>query len=229
MIKEIIRPEVVEKEAMSLVTQANAIVISDNASYKTAMDMLPKIKVARKVVKNVFGSVADQAYKAWKAAKDVYNKFEAPLVEAETRLKNDGGKWQYEQQQKADEERRVLEARKEEREEERQKKLAKELAKSGQKELAKAVLEQPIVVAPIEVKSEPPKVEGVSFRENWKAEVIDLKALAKYVLSNPSMINLLLPNMPALNSMAKGMKANMSIPGVKVVSERVVSSRTQGI
>lgn len=223
-MNEVLRPEVVEKEAMSLIAQAKAVQIVDANTYKTAMEYLPKIKAARNVVKTVFGSVADQAHDTWKAALAVFQKFDKPLEEVEKRIKKDGGDWQYQEQQKAEAERRKLEEEARKEEERKQKEIAAQLKKSGQKELAKAVLAQPIVVAPVEVK-EPPKVEGVSFRENWSAQVVDIKALIKYVAGNPSMINLVLPNMPALNSMARGMKANMAIPGVKAVVERGVASR----
>lgn len=88
-----------------------------------------------------------------------------------------------------------------------------------------AALELPIMPPPVYVEKETPKIEGVSYREQWRAEVTDMALLAKAAGANLALVNLLLPNMPALNQMARAMKSAMSIPGVMAVSEKIVSAK----
>jgi hypothetical protein len=87
--------------------------------------------------------------------------------------------------------------------------------------LAEAPLERrPVVVAP-QVRP----VSGISMREAWKAEVTDLPALIKYVASRPEFANLLTPNMPAINALARSMRSAMTVPGIKVWNESNIAAR----
>jgi hypothetical protein len=66
---------------------------------------------------------------------------------------------------------------------------------------------------------------GISPRENWKAQVEDLGKLVKHVAANPQLVNLLAPNGPALNALARSLKTAANIPGVKVWNDSVVNVR----
>jgi len=217
--------ELVKKEVPALVDQANALVIRDNESYQHAGILLPIIKSMRKKVTETFGETTKKAYIAYKSAKELETRFDAPLVEAETKLKNAMGTWQYEQTMKAEKERRELQEVARKAEEEQKLNIAAALEKEGQTELANTVLEQPVILAPVKSELEPPKVSGVSFRENWKAEVFDLMALVRAVAADLALINLIEPNMQALNGVAKSLKASMNISGVRPIMEKVVSAR----
>jgi hypothetical protein len=69
------------------------------------------------------------------------------------------------------------------------------------------------------------RAEGVSFRENWCAEVTDKLALVAAVAANPELANLLEPNPSALAHLARAHKGALNIPGVRVWCERVVIAR----
>ena len=69
------------------------------------------------------------------------------------------------------------------------------------------------------------KPTGISTRVNWKAELVDIKALCKAVADGTWPVNLVAANMPALNQMARAAKNNLNIPGVRAISEQVVSRR----
>jgi hypothetical protein len=100
---------------------------------------------------------------------------------------------------------------------------------SGDKEAAEAIISAPIeAVAPIVVKEE--TAPGVSMRDNWVAEVHDVLALLRAIIdpaNTAATVDLISPNMPALNQMAKALKSNLNIPGVKAVNNRVVAGRTK--
>ncbi len=69
-----------------------------------------------------------------------------------------------------------------------------------------------------------PRVEGVSFRENWRAEVVDKPAFVAAVASRPELVNLVDANLAALGHLARAHKAALSIPGVRVWCEQVVAA-----
>ncbi len=78
--------------------------------------------------------------------------------------------------------------------------------------------------APVTVAA-PSKVSGISMRETWKAEVTDKEALVKFIATNPHLLNLVDVNNSAVNQMAKAMKGNLNIPGVRAYAEKSVAAR----
>ena len=83
-------------------------------------------------------------------------------------------------------------------------------------------MEVPVFTPPIQAA---PKVEGVSFRDLWSAEVTDLLALARAVADGVVAPTLLIPNQPALNKMAVALKGELRIPGVVARCERISAVR----
>jgi hypothetical protein len=70
----------------------------------------------------------------------------------------------------------------------------------------------------------PPRVEGVSFRDNWRAEVVDKVAFVAAVAAKTELVNLIEPNTAALSHLARAHKSALSIPGVRVWCERIVAA-----
>jgi len=74
----------------------------------------------------------------------------------------------------------------------------------------------------------PPTVnsgEGESVRENWSAEVVDLKALIKAVVDGQAPTTCIQANMTVLNSQARNLKGTMTYPGVKFVCSKSIVNR----
>jgi len=69
-----------------------------------------------------------------------------------------------------------------------------------------------------------PRVEGVSFRENWRAEVVDKVAFVTAVASRPELVNLVDANLVALGHLARAHKSALNLPGVRVWCEHVVAA-----
>lgn len=76
----------------------------------------------------------------------------------------------------------------------------------------------PVPVAPVEA---PTAIKGVSYAENWKAEVTNLKALLKGILEGIVPITAVQPDQSVLDKAAKAMKEHMTWPGVRAYMERV--------
>ncbi len=69
-----------------------------------------------------------------------------------------------------------------------------------------------------------PRVEGVSFRENWRTEVIDKVAFVNAIAARPELVNLVDPNMIALGHLARAHKSALDIPGVRIWCELSVAA-----
>ncbi len=92
----------------------------------------------------------------------------------------------------------------------------------GQKEEAEAIINEPVHVPTVTiVKTTPTAGIGCAIREVWSAEVYDLHALLLAIVEGKASIGLIEPNMAALNSMARSLKANMQIDGARAVSRKV--------
>jgi hypothetical protein len=75
------------------------------------------------------------------------------------------------------------------------------------------------------VTSEPGlRVEGISFRENWRAEVVDKLAFVAAISGRPELIHLVDPNLSALGHLARAQKDLLNIPGVRVWREQIVAT-----
>lgn len=90
------------------------------------------------------------------------------------------------------------------------------------KEVAAAIAQEPIYVAPVVVPKTTPKMAGGPvYREVWAAEVVDIKALCMAVATGKASTECVSGNMVALNRMAVALKGTMNIPGVKAYARRV--------
>jgi multidrug efflux pump subunit AcrA (membrane-fusion protein) len=90
------------------------------------------------------------------------------------------------------------------------------------KEVAAAIAQEPVYVAPIVVpKSVPKMAGGPVYREVWSAEIVDIKALCMAVATGKVSSECVTGNMVVLNRMAVALKGTMNIPGVKSYSKRV--------
>lgn len=77
------------------------------------------------------------------------------------------------------------------------------------------------------VKAEPAKLSGISTREEWKAEVVDLLSLVKAVAAGEASIELIEANTKEINKRAKALKGEFRAAGVRVYPVPVVSARAK--
>lgn len=75
------------------------------------------------------------------------------------------------------------------------------------------------VVAPV-ISREPPKVAGISSRENWYAECSDLMALVKAVAEGRASISYVMANDKLLGQQARSLKDHFVCDGVRVWSDK---------
>jgi hypothetical protein len=76
-----------------------------------------------------------------------------------------------------------------------------------------------------------PAAEGISTRATWKAEVVDFPALVKaaaeaHAKGDPTLLGYLQANEKAIGQVARALKAQARIPGVRIFAQDSLSVRT---
>jgi len=218
--------QVIEQTALTWPEKARQLVIKDQATYTTAANILQDIAAIEKRIIEHHKPIKDAAFSAHKIAVATERRFLDPLTEAKGIIKKAISTWTVEQERIRREAQQKAEDEARRKEEERRLAEAIEAEKAGDTVKAEAIISKPI--EPVVVSKIQPtfnKVAGVTTRENWSAEVIDLKALCQAIAEGKAPLESVLPNMPLLNSMARTAKDLMSIPGVKAIKETNVVTR----
>ena len=210
------------KDVVALSERSKSLVISNQDEYTSASDVLKQVKARYKELdtqrKDIVKPLDD-------AKKKIQELFKTPLdllSAAETKIKSLMVGYVNEQERIAREKQAELQRLADlEAEKERKKIEARiERAKaSGKDEKVEALEEQKENIEPVSVPVVAPTIEtpkGMSFREQWTAEVVDFAKL-------PDEYKL--PNQSALNKIAQATKGTISIPGVKLHSEKIPVSR----
>jgi len=220
-------PELTQK-ATTWPERARSLKITDQASYELACADLVGIKALRAEVEQTFGPIVHKAYEAHKEAVLQRKKADGPLDEAESILKRAIGSWTTEQERiRREEQRRLEEEARRKEEEELEREIEQMESEGASAAEVEAVIDRAPVL-PMAAITAPPAmkpVAGVATRELWAAEVTDLAAFIKHVAAHPEHTALLLPNMTAINQMARALKTAMKIPGVRAYSSANVTVR----
>lgn len=232
--------ESLAEEASRWAAQARAIRITDPETCTQAGVLLRSIKTLRAGVAAFWNPHIEAAMEtkrraeaARKALSDERDRTEAPLVEAEGLLKRALLTWEAEQEQTRLARERELQAEAQRQAEAATLAAAAELerealATGDAAMLAEAhdILAQPIEAPTVFVKPDVPRVDGISYRDNWKAhERVDVKALAAAVGNGSAPVTFLTPNMTALNAFARATKGSVEVAGVRIINDRQIAAR----
>jgi len=132
--------------------------------------------------------------------------------------------WMRAEQARIAEEKRIAEDAARKIAEEEALKAAQILESAGMTSAADAILEAPVVIQKVEIAG-PDKAEGVSYRDNYSAEVTDLMTLVKAVAAGKAPITCLAADMTNLNGWARLTKGTEALPGVRVVKSTTQTRR----
>lgn len=226
-------------EAQTWAARAASFSITDAASCIDASHFLRSIKGVRGDIQRWFEPHVEAAMEtkrkaesARKALTDERDRMEAPLVQAEAHVKKALIAWETEQETRRQAEEAALQAEARKRAEEATlaaaASLESEANATGNAEMlqeAHDILSQPIDTPDVVVRSSMPKVQGVTYRDNWRAFTTDLRLLAGAVADGSVAANLVTPNLTALNQMAKATQGTQKVPGVKFFNERNIAAR----
>jgi len=221
--------EIESKAVVVLSEKTQQIAISNQRHYESAALSLKGIKGKWKELDSLRKSITRPLDESKKKIMDLFRAPQDLLSEAEKILKSKMITYSTEQDRIRQEEQKKLEAKaekerqkKEEQQwawEEKERKL-REAGKAAEADRAAEKAEERAaeaeeVVAPVAA-SRVEKTEGVSYRDEWYAEVTDFTAL-------PDVYKL--PDMTKLNKQAKATKSTVPVPGVVFKSKKVLASR----
>lgn len=210
-------------DAVALYNQHKDMTITAE-SFEVAGEVLVAVKQTRNKVKAVYRPILDGINKLKNDTMAEYKRYDGPLEALEGQIKGKMAvcKAEHEKARREEEARLQEQARKDA--EAQQAAEAKKLEEMGEHQAAEQVREQEVIVAPVTVDNAL-KAKGVSMPEKWHAEVINKKELLIAVLDGVVPESVLEPNMVLLNKMSINLKNELNYPGVRAVSETVVSVR----
>lgn len=194
----------------AFVTKANAIEVTDGATYKEAGEFAVEMKGLVKTVEQRFEPACSAAYQAHRAMTRLRDEAKSPFEQAAAIVTRKQKDYRVEEERKA----RAEEARLQElARKDAEKRRAQEVRKAerrGDDETAVALKEAPVAVAPVVVARDIPKVEGQAARKIWKYKVIDPDIIPRQFLCLDTT---------KLGNYARSMKETASVPGVEFYPE----------
>lgn len=205
--------EVYTAQADDVLAQAESVEVVDQASYEVAGAFVKSIKPLEKDIlawfkplkgkaKEAHQALCDKETEALKPVRAAIKIFNAKMIKYRTDV---------EREQKEKEE--ALRQESIRQQEEEKLKKAEELAEQGKEDEAEKVLEQEIV-EPVFKTPELPKPKGISYRDNWKWRLLNLKEV-------PAEYLLMITNDAKIAAEVKANKDKINIPGVEVYNDRI--------
>jgi F0F1-type ATP synthase membrane subunit b/b' len=216
-------PRELEVKAKTLEGEARALVVASEEDYRNADRFGRAAKALLAEIDAAFDPIIEQAHRTHKQAIEQKKKQAEPVETVKRIVAAKMGEWYRAEQARIAEERRKAEAEARRRADEEALRVAEELAAAGMNEAAEVALCEPVVERV--VVQEAPKLEGVSYRETWSAEILDFDALVRAVAGGEASSAYLLPNTVALNADARTHKSALKVPGVRVRSELIQARR----
>lgn len=193
--------------------------VTDAASFKAAGEFYNSCLAYKNKVNELWDTEIKNAHELHKSLLRKRDMMLAPAEEAQTHIRAEMKKFTDEQERlrRAAEARLQAEARKKAEDEAIARAAA--LEAEGRGKQAQAIIEQPIAVPVVELKSTTPAGFGNITRKVWRAQVFDLMALVKAVATREVPPVLVVADMVALNALARAQKDGLNVPGVRAISE----------
>ncbi len=232
--------QTLQDDAASWAARARGLHIVNVESYTNASMLLRSVKGVRAEIAGWFAPHIDAAMETKRRAEsarkglcDEKDRMEAGLVEAEAVLKRAMLAWDSQQEQLRREEEQRLQAEAQRRAEAATLEAAATLELEARithddamLQEAHDIIEQPVEAPVVVVKTMTPKVQGISYRDQWKtAPGVDVKALAGAVAAGLVPPTFLIPNMAALNNYARATEGGQAVPGVRFFNDRQIAAR----
>ncbi len=209
-------------DALLLVHDATIDTREDYESYSAYGQTLHALE--KKIKLDCNGTTSDPGFimlldRAHKKAVEFRDKHLLPIQKARATLASKLAGWFTYEQNRVREEQVKVEQRAREEE------AARIKAEGGGKRDVAAILSGKTAI-PTPVIAQPEQIKGVSMRQDWDAEVVDLLGLVKAVASGRVPVEAILPNTKFLRSQAKAMKGNLKYPGVRAVARETTAFRS---
>lgn len=217
----------IDARTKTMLERAHAITIRDQATYEAAVELAQAIKDLRAEAEAHHRPVIQAALEAHRRALEALRRVDEPLRVAEAELKVRISAWLAEQRRlRLEAERRARDEAERIAAEALEAQLEAMQAAGASPAEIEAVIRQaetaPLIVprAP-----EPPQPQGVGTRKTYRAHVVSMIELIRWVADHPTHEQLLQPSQSALNALARAHGAALAIPGVRVIVDESVVIR----
>lgn len=213
----------IKQENIKMLEAARSFQITDQPSYESVVDQVKKVKDRRKWWANIIKPSKDAAKAAHQNICDLEKEIDQPLAVMENEiLKPKLVGWEREQERKrlAEQERIAAELKKQE--EDAKLKVAVELEAGGNQQAAEAIIETPTLAPAVEL-PKTTNVKGMSYRDQYSAVVIDMRAFVEAIAAGKIPLEAVSPNGPFLNGQARAFKGALNYPGVEVKVNRIAA------
>ena len=207
-----------------LMAKASSMLVTSQATYQEAGDFLREIASAIKIVEDKFDPELKQLRAATKNLTAVRDEILAKPRNAEQMVKAAMAKFAARMREQREREAEVARAKAQREADDRYRQELADAKAAKDKERLVELKEQGPAPVPVEVKRATPITEGITTRQQWRARVVDMGELIKAAAAGRVPVDLLLPNMPSLNKLAREQKKAMAIPGVEAEAEEIVGA-----
>lgn len=213
-----------DDETVALLAEAETFAITSDFQYEQSGEFLRRLKAKEGELSSIRLSITRPIDQAKARVLDLFRPAGDRLEKAERAIKGAMLTFSREQEQRRREQQAKLDeaARKET---ERLRALAEAQRERGEERRADVTMSRAETVPVVIVAPSTPKVGGIAMRVTWRAEVDDVLALARAVGAGEQPPHLITANMAALNTLARGAKEGLNIPGVRAVSEEGIAAR----
>lgn len=222
-------PDVVGQLA-PVVKGAVAFEVTDMVRHAVALDCIKQLRAGEKRIAEHFEPTRKHLDAAKKELLAFRDGLVGPIAEARAIYDRKAAEYEAAERVKAEAEERRLQDLARKQEEDRKLYEAMEAEEAGDKAGAEAIINEPIEAPVVRVAPAVAKVEGVSTRTNWRAEIHDVKACLRHMLDHEEFHAALEAAKPFLtiimNRLAVAQRDGLRIPGVRAVAEQVRSTRT---
>ena len=224
-------------EIAPLVLRAEMVSIADQPSYDEAAAFIKDLTAGIKKVEDFLAPHKANAYRAWKDLTEHETRLTKPAKDAKTILSRKIVDWEQEQERKRRELQRQAEEEARRKDEEDRLRAAESAQAEGcSEDLIDAILEEEAPAPAVAVQRTFTRAKGVS-APSWRysAKIVDLVALARYVVANPIDQGFLVGirkrsegpgfECPAINARAVSQKDLFQLPGCELVKTASIAVR----
>jgi hypothetical protein len=231
-------PEIAElqEQAGELTTRVRSLEIRSAEDAEKAAGLLTMIVAMRRQIKEEFDPMIKSAREALQRVRDSYEKHDSALEAAERTLRTKLAEFREQEARRLEEEARRRAEEERARIEERTEAILDSLdPEVANPQLIEAICDQADreiqQVATMVAAPPKPAINGASFRETWKAEVVDLIAVARAVAAGKAPKALLQVNMTEANRLAAAHREELGkfIPGLVARKQIVTVTRRGGL
>lgn len=204
-------------EGTTALVAAKSLVVESSNSYQAAMNFGNEINKRIVQIKEVSAIDKDAAHKVWKNYCEKERQEIAPFLAAKDLIDSACAAYRRAEKERAEKEAAEARANVMKAAEEDRLRTAEQLEKTNRPEQAMKILDAPIVPKMYAIPMAAiPITEGASFRENWKARIVDESMIPR---------EFLMPDEKKINQIVKAMKNLTNIQGVEVYCEEITARR----